>query len=282
MLIHVIVSFIHLIQNAMYGKKLSALVGLSATLTLLLSPVATHATTTSAFSPGDLIRGTTTNTVYYFGTDGRRYVFPNEKTYFTWYADFSKVKTIPDGQLGSIPLGLSNVTYRPGVKMIKITTDPKVYAADQGGVLRWVQTQQLAETLYGLNWKQKIEDVPDAFFVNYKTGSSIVLESDYTPADVMTTTPTISIDKHFDEMQASITIGSVSNGFVPPTMTIKKGTTVTWTNRDINDHTVIGTGFDSGTVRPNQTYSRTFNTVGSYDYHCGIHASMQGTLQVVN
>ena len=248
----------------------------------LAFPFAGNATTTSAFSTGDLIRGVSINTVYYFAPDGRRYVFPNEKTYFTWYADFSKVKTIPDAQLGSIPLGLSNVTYRPGVKMVKITTDPKVYAVDQGGMLRWVPTQEMAETLYGLNWKQKIEDVADSFFVNYKVGTQLDQSSDFTPANVMTLSPTISADKQFDETMVTITVGGVSTGFVPVSTTIKKGSTVVWTNRDINDHTVVGGSIDSGTLRPGNSYSKKFSSVGSFDYHCGIHTSMNGSINVVD
>ena len=41
--------------------------------------------TARAASPGDLVKGTTLNTVYYYGADGKRYAFPNEKTYLTWY-----------------------------------------------------------------------------------------------------------------------------------------------------------------------------------------------------
>ena len=63
-----------------------------------VSPV--QASTT--VSAGDLIRGTSFSAVYYYGEDGFRYVFPNEKTYKTWYSDaetgemdFSTVKMKP-------------------------------------------------------------------------------------------------------------------------------------------------------------------------------------------
>src|SRR3989338_4746527 len=79
-----------------------------------------------AAQPGDLIKGGTA-AVYYYGTDAKRYVFPTEKTYQSWYANFDQVKTVSDTELASYPLG-GNVTYRPGVKLIKIMTDPKVYA----------------------------------------------------------------------------------------------------------------------------------------------------------
>ena len=40
-------------------------------------------TSYSDLDAGDLIRGETFTAVYYLGADGLRYVFPNDKTYFT-------------------------------------------------------------------------------------------------------------------------------------------------------------------------------------------------------
>ncbi len=250
------------------------------TVAMLVTPFAGSAAVTTSFNVGDLIKGSG-DTVYYFGPDGHRYVFPNSKTYFTWYVDFSTVKQIPDGHLSTIPLGRSNVTYRPGKKMIKITTDPRVYVVDQGGLIRHVATAQLAETLYGLNWKNQIEDVPDAFFVNYRRGTQIQTASDYNPSNVMTLTTTISQDKQFSEGLVTVTIGSATNGYVPTTVTIKAGTEVTFTNSDITAHTVTGNGWGSGNIQPGQTYVHKFSTVGSFDYHCALHPVMQATVNVV-
>jgi plastocyanin len=262
--------------------KLSRVAATLATSAMLVAPVASQAATTTAFSPGDLIKGSG-STVYYFGPDGRRYVFPNDKTYFTWFSDFSKVKQVPDGVLGTIPLARQNITYRPGKKMVKITTDPRTYVVDQGGVLRHIGSEQLAETLYGLNWKNQIDDVPDAFFVNYKVGTGIQTASDYKPQDVTAQTTTIAMDKQLDETKPTVTIGSAANGFVPTTITIKKGATVTWTNNDSSEHSIVGKNWGSNkNLKYNESWSYTFNEVGSFDYHCGIHPVMQGTINVVN
>ncbi|MFA5187874.1 MAG: Ig-like domain-containing protein [Patescibacteria group bacterium] len=142
---------------------------------------------------GDLIKASTP-AVYYYGADGKRYVFPNLKTYLTWYNDFSGVKAITDEQLGQITIG-GNVTYRPGVKLVKITTDPKVYAIDSHGTLRWITSEQLAIQLYGAKWNTLVEDVSDAFFVNYLTGNQINSLSDFSPVDVKNAAGTINIDK---------------------------------------------------------------------------------------
>ncbi len=121
---------------------------------------------------GSLIKGQTFAAVYYCGRDGKRYVFPNEKTFYTWYDDFSSLVVLTDAELAAIPLG-GNATYKPGVRMVKIQTDPKVYAIARGGLLRWVQTEAVARALYGDDWNQKIDDVSDAFFVNYTIGDPI-------------------------------------------------------------------------------------------------------------
>ncbi len=150
----------------------------------------------SSINFGDLIKGSGL-AVYYYGSDGQRYVFPNEKVYGSWYADFSQVKTISDEALASIAIA-GNVTYRPGVKLVKITTDPKVYAVSQGGVLHWLQTAEIAQGLYGKNWEALIQDVPDTFFVNYIVSSPITQLSDYNPTAEQGNSQTINQDKNLE------------------------------------------------------------------------------------
>lgn len=261
---------------------LTRLVSVASTLVLVtgaFAPLTTHAAMTTAFNSGDLIKGSLA-TVYYFAANGKRFVFPNERTYFTWYRDFSTVKQIPDGQLATIPIG-GNVTYRPGRKMVKITTDPKVYVVDQGGFLRHVGTEQLAQTLYGMSWKGQVDDLPDAFFTNYRQGTGVQTASDYQPGNVMTQTTNINQDKQLDETRVTVTIGTMNNSFVPTTITVKRGTEITWTNADTTDHTVTGPGFDSGMLSPGRSYKRRFDTVGAFDYRCTIHPIMQGVVNVV-
>ena len=147
----------------------------------------------ATISSGDLIKAST-SAIYYYAADGKRYVFPNEKTFKTWYADFSSVKIITDAELAGIQIS-GNVTYRPGVKMVKITTDPKVYAVAANGILRWITTASLAASLYGANWVEKVDDVPDAFFVNYNVASPINNVSDYSPAAATASSVSINADK---------------------------------------------------------------------------------------
>lgn len=126
----------------------------------------------AAASAGDLIKMDGLSSVYYLGSDGKRYVFPNEATYMSWHADFSGVVTIPASELQSYPLG-GNVTMRPGTKLVKITTDPSVYAVEPNGVLRKIQSEAQAAALYGTNWSKRVVDVADSFFTNYTIGTAL-------------------------------------------------------------------------------------------------------------
>ena len=121
---------------------------------------------------GDLIKKDGLSTVYYLGADGKRYVFPHDSVYFTWYADFSGVVTVDATELSSYPLG-ANVVMRPGTKLVKITTDPSVYAVEADGVLRKIQSEADAITLYGADWAKRVIDVADSFFTNYTIGTPL-------------------------------------------------------------------------------------------------------------
>lgn len=131
--------------------------------------------------------------IYYKGLNGKRYVFPDTQTYFSWYNKFDNLTELTDQELAKLPLG-GMVTIRPGVKLVKITTDPKVYAVDQGGVLRWLETETIAEQLYGQHWSDQVIDVSDAFFVNYQLGEPISQPADYDP--FLTRESVVSIDQN--------------------------------------------------------------------------------------
>ena len=65
-------------------------------------------------------------------------------------------------------------------------------------------------------------------------------------------------------------------------ITINKNVTVTWTNVDAMPHTVTAddNSFTSDELNQNDTYSHTFTTDGTFDYHCAIHTGMKGTVVV--
>lgn len=156
---------------------------------VLSNPTSTYAKT--HVPPGSIIKGKSLSTLYYIGEDGRRYVFPNSQTFFSWSNDFNEVIEIEDDELADYLLG-GNVRYRPGVLLVKIQSDPRVYAVGNNGELRWVKTEALAIALYGKNWNKLIDDVPDAFFVNYEVGDDIDEEEDFDPTEEEESSPTPS------------------------------------------------------------------------------------------
>ncbi|HEY3692212.1 MAG TPA: cupredoxin family copper-binding protein [Pseudonocardiaceae bacterium] len=71
--------------------------------------------------------------------------------------------------------------------------------------------------------------------------------------------------------------------FSPAIVTVKAGTTITWTNRDQDSHTVTampGGTFHSPTLNTGQPYQYTFTTPGRFDYLCTIHPFMTATVVV--
>ncbi len=68
--------------------------------------------------------------------------------------------------------------------------------------------------------------------------------------------------------------------FNPKTLTIEVGTTVTWTNNDTAGHDVKGDAFASPRMPLGGTFSFTFDTAGTFEYICGVHPSMKGTIIV--
>lgn len=70
--------------------------------------------------------------------------------------------------------------------------------------------------------------------------------------------------------------------FDPPSLSVKAGTTVTWTNKDEEPHSVVASGgaFRSSTMGTGATFSYTFTAPGTFDYVCGIHPFMPGTVTV--
>lgn len=130
------------------------------------------ATDNVACEAESLISSTESDTVYYCGRNGKRYAFQNSRTYFSWYEDFNGVQEVTPESLGAVPFG-GVVTYKPGVRLVKLQTVPKVYAVSRNGLLRWVESAEIAEELFGPDWASHVDDLSDAFFPAYRVGESV-------------------------------------------------------------------------------------------------------------
>ena len=75
--------------------------------------------------------------------------------------------------------------------------------------------------------------------------------------------------------------------YLPKKITVKKGTTITWINRDIAKHTVTADGDltdgpNSEFFGQNKSYQFRFTKSGVFSYHCDPHPYMKAVVEVTN
>ena len=70
--------------------------------------------------------------------------------------------------------------------------------------------------------------------------------------------------------------------FSPATLTVARGTTVTWTNQDDIPHSIIlgGIGAHSKALDTDGSFSYQFDKAGTFTYVCGLHPHMHGEVVV--
>jgi plastocyanin len=77
------------------------------------------------------------------------------------------------------------------------------------------------------------------------------------------------------------TVSIIDHAYVPPRLAVLTGDTVGWRNTSfVNQHTVTGSGFDSGPIVSGGGFFLPFNTAGTYHYACTIHPFMTGDVDV--
>lgn len=69
-------------------------------------------------------------------------------------------------------------------------------------------------------------------------------------------------------------------GFSPDKLTVKVGETVTWVNKDLVPHAILGSGLDSKTIAPGAQWSYHFKKKGDFKYDCAFHPTMHGEIKV--
>jgi len=101
---------------------------------------------------------------------------------------------------------------------------------------------------------------------------------------VLATTVMLALVTGGPAWAASHSVSMTDFKFTPKTLTISVGDSVTWTNDAQDPHTSTSDSglWDSGSVSPGQSYTHTFNSAGTFPYHCTFHQSlgMVGTIVV--
>ena len=103
--------------------------------------------------------------------------------------------------------------------------------------------------------------------------------------DSINNTPAANTNTTTTQALATDEVEIENSAFKQNNITVKKGATVTWTNKDSVQHTVTpdqaSDNFKgSELLSKGESYSFTFNTVGTYAYHCTPHPFMKGTVTV--
>jgi plastocyanin len=74
-----------------------------------------------------------------------------------------------------------------------------------------------------------------------------------------------------------------ASSFSPANLTVARGDTVQWVNKDVIPHTATSTKagvFDSGTIVTGKSWKNTFKAAGEFAYACQFHPTMKGTIVV--
>jgi len=122
---------------------------------------------------GHLIKSATGPAVYLAATDGKRYLFTGESQFYGWYNDFRSLRNVSGASLAALPLG-GNVLYRPGYRLIKTASSPRVYTVGEQGKLQWVTNAEILVLLFGQDWSRKMLDVvPESLLADYAFGSAV-------------------------------------------------------------------------------------------------------------
>ncbi|MCX6714772.1 MAG: S8 family serine peptidase [Candidatus Uhrbacteria bacterium] len=127
---------------------------------------------------GWLVRAKGSNSVYYVGADGKRHVFWNTQSYFSWSDSWNDVVWITDATLPTLAFG-APILPKQGVVLVKIASDPNVYKVESDLVtgapyLRKITSEAIAIQMYGAHWADYVIDLEPTLFTHYAHGKDVV------------------------------------------------------------------------------------------------------------
>lgn len=142
-----------------------------------LSPITGEPEEIDTVAPGTFIRSSGFDTVYYVDGEGKRHPVWDRQTFFTWNDSWGDLVWVTDATLPTLALG-DVLPPKPGVVLVKIQSDPRVYAVEEG-VTRWLPilrelvSEEVAREMYGPFWAEFVIDVEPTLFSHYQTGDRI-------------------------------------------------------------------------------------------------------------
>ena len=158
------------------GMITALILGFGATTQFLLStaPTSTISVVPAAACPdlkaGARFKVAGFNAVYLLNENRERIYFPSSDVYHTWFENFTGIIEIAPLCIDDIPLPSRppyGVNYRPGSRLVKLRVSPHVYVIEPGNRLAKLDSEAVAEQLYGQDWRRLVRDLSDEFWPNF-------------------------------------------------------------------------------------------------------------------
>lgn len=124
---------------------------------------------------GDLFKVPGVSTVYVLNQNRERLYYPNSPVFQSWHDSRTTViHEINPTCVDQYPIprvAPYGVNFLPGT-LIKIPSSARVYAIAKGGVLYQIPSEQVAASIFGSQWTQRVKDVSEVFWQNYRISTS--------------------------------------------------------------------------------------------------------------
>jgi YVTN family beta-propeller protein len=165
------------------------------------------------------------------------------------------------------------VVQGPGeVMFFDPATNKPVRSVTAGKQPHWIDVSADGKTAYVPN-----EGSNDVTVINIATGKTTTITVGKAPRKIVVQQASRAAD-------AGAKISIAGFAFGPPSVTVRTGGDVTWSNDDGAAHTVTFKDGSAGSrsISPGEAFSRTFEQAGNYDYFCSFHPYMTGHLEVMS
>ena len=216
-----------------------------------------------------------------FGYDGKAFYFTEAGVDAIQVLDPASNKIVAQIATGSSPhfaklfrgtvLAMAIIQGPGQVLFFDPKTNQPAWSVNVGKQPHWIALSGDAKTAYVPN-----EGSNDVSVIDLATGKVSSVAVGKAPRKVVVQ----QVSQQASASGASITIAGFAFG--PSTASVHVGDPVTWTNNDGAIHTVTFKDGSAGAtaLSPSQTFTRTFDRAGTYEYFCSIHPYMTGTVTV--
>lgn len=119
------------------------------------------------------------------------------------------------------------------------------------------------------------------YFQNKPAKQPSVVPPTYTTPAVSEEIPTLSPERMEIIRELETHVVAIQNkSFSPPTLTIKLHDQVEWQNKDTETFQIKGENWGNVPIEPGESFTRAFETAGTFSYSCALHPETTGTIIV--